>query len=213
MNNKILSIVLVVGIASTWFAGISAANSGTTISDITEKVESGIKWMSHDGNKFGKRKGLKNLTEDERQALESMTDEEKKAFFDAKKETMKAEKEASRAVVAKLMNGKALTADEEATRLALLAKLESRVSEWKPVREWAELTVKILAGDELTAEDEAALAEKKAKHEEREARKAIIEPIKAKLDAGEELTDEEQALLDEAKSNKKGKKGHGKRER
>ena len=33
INNKVLTFVLLVGIASTGFAGISAANSGQTLSE------------------------------------------------------------------------------------------------------------------------------------------------------------------------------------
>lgn len=236
MNNKILSVVLVAGIASTGFAGISAANSGaldfgdkTEIRELFLKAKSGETLTADEQSTLdtakenrgekgakhgGKRKGGGNLTDEEKTSLESMTDDEKQAFFDAKKETMNAEKEASRAVVAKLINGESLTADEEVTRLGVLAKLESRSWEGKEIREWSELIIKVLAGDELTADDEAALAEKQEKHAEREASRAIIEPIKAKLDAGEELSDEEQTVLDEMKENKaegKGdKKGKGK---
>ena len=49
------------------------------------------------------------------------------------------------------------------------------------------------------------------KHAEREAQKAIMEPIKAKLDAGETLSDEEQSVLDEMKANKPEGKGKGKK--
>jgi hypothetical protein len=49
-----------------------------------------------------------------------------------------------------------------------------------------------------------------AKRSEREAQKAIMEPIKAKLDAGEELSDEEQATFDDYKANKPEGKGKGK---
>jgi len=205
MNNKILSVILVAGIATTGFAGISSANTGTTLSDVTEKIESGVESLTHSGEKFGKRKGLKNLTDDERLALESMSNEQKQAFFAEKKAEMTAQKEAGKAVVDKLINGESLTADEEATRLELLAKIEERSgSHSKP---GAEVIAKVLAGDELTDEDQATLAEMQEKRAEREAQKAILEPIKAKLEAGETLTSEEQAVLDEMKANKSERKG------
>ncbi len=208
MNNKVLSFVLVVGIASTWFVGISAANSGTT-STPSEKSS----WMNqelkkiHKGHQFGKRKGLKNLTEDEKLALESMSDEERKAFFQQKKEEKKANKEASKAVLDALIAGETLSADQEANRLEMLAKIE----EGKHQRNNADIIAKILAWDALSEAEQIELQEMQEKKAEREAQKALLEPIKAKLDAGEELTDDEQSLLDEAKSQKKWKRGHGKR--
>ena len=45
-----------------------------------------------------------------------MSDSEKQAFFEAKKTEMKAQKEASKAVIVKLINGESLTAAEETTR-------------------------------------------------------------------------------------------------
>jgi hypothetical protein len=39
MNNKILSAVLVVGIATTGFAGISAANEGLLGDNIEQRVD------------------------------------------------------------------------------------------------------------------------------------------------------------------------------
>jgi hypothetical protein len=53
-----------------------------------------------------------------------MSDDEKKTFFIAKKEVMKAQKEASKAVIDTLINGESLTSAEETIRLELLAKME-----------------------------------------------------------------------------------------
>lgn len=247
MNNKIVSVVLVAGIAATGFAGLSSASEtqtwsffkwNTEIKELFEKVKSGAELTADEqaildevraskgekgkkGAKHGgKRKGGGNLTDEEKTALEAMSDDEKKAFFTAKKAEMNAQKEAGKAVIDKLINGESLTADEETTRLELLAKIESKSTDGKKLREGTALMIKVLAGSELTAEDEAALAEKQAKSAEREAQKAILEPIKAKLDAGEELSEEEQAVLDEMKANKSegkrsgkkgGSKGHGKK--
>jgi hypothetical protein len=60
-----------------------------------------------------------------------MSDDEKKAFFIAKKETMMAEKEASKAVIDKLINGESLTSAEETIRLELLARMEDTGSNHK----------------------------------------------------------------------------------
>ncbi|MDA9129270.1 hypothetical protein N9J72_02215 [Candidatus Gracilibacteria bacterium] len=204
MNNKILSVILVLGIASTGFAGISAANSGQTLSGVTNSIEQGVTKMSEGKSHFGKRKGLKNLTDEEKATLDSLSDEEKQAFFAAKKEEMVAQKEASKAVMDKLIAGETLTAAEDATRLEMIAKMAEH-ADGERTKPGAEIAAKILVGDELTADEETELAEMQEKQAEREAQKALLEPIKAKLEAGETLTEAEQATLDEAKAN--GSKG------
>ena len=211
MNNKILSVVLVVGIASTWFAGLSSANSGSNLGSSNTNIEQGVDKKQYKWNHYGKRKWLKNLTDEEKTALEVMSDDEKQAFFEAKKAEMKAAKEAKKAVVDKLVAGEALTASEEATRLEALAKIEERSA--KRSKPWADIIAKILAGDELTAAEQEDFLEMREERAEKEARRAIIEPIMEKKKAGEELTADEQALLDEYKSERKGKRGHGKGQR
>jgi len=238
MNNKILSVVLVAGVAVTGFAGLSSANETGTgffkgnseIREIKEKIESGVEITETEqtlldearskkgGNKFGKRKWLKNLSDEDKALLETMDDDEKKAFFDAKKAQMNAVKETHKAVVAKLIAGETLSDDEELARVEILERLSGDKAAKKP---GTEVIKKLVNGETLSATEITQLAEMQAKHEEREAQKAIIEPIKAKLDAGEELSDVEQALLDEAKAEReengkskgKGKKGHGKGDR
>jgi hypothetical protein len=163
----------------------------------------------------GKRKGGGNLTDEEKTALESMSDEEKQAFFDAKKEEMKIKKEAHKSVIDKLINGESLTAEQEAIRLEMLAKMEDM--DWnhrgKGHREGKEIISKILAGDELRAEEETQLVEMQATRAEREAQRAILEPIMERKRAGEVLSDEEQAVLDEMKENRAEEKmGGGDRE-
>jgi len=226
MNNKIVSVVLVAGIAATGFAGLSSASdwaSGSIfgnkaeVRELFNKVEAGETLTADEqatldsaqamrGEKWakfgGKRKGGWNLSDEEKTALEAMSDEERQAFFETKKAEMKAEKESAKIVVDKLINGESLTAAEEATRGEMLMKME----EGNHKKGGSDIIAKILAGDELTADEETQLVEMQAKHAEREAQRALIEPIKAKLDAGEELSDEEQALLDEAKENRKGGK-------
>lgn len=206
VNNKVLTFVLLVGIATTGFAWISAANSGQTLTEKNNWVHQWIKKVFQ-WNHFGKRKWFWNLSDEEVAALEAMSDEEKKEFFEAKKAEMIAEKETAKAVIDKLINGETLSAAEEAIRGELLMKIEDDES---PRRDGGDLIAKILAGDALTADEEAQLAEMQAKHAERDAQKALLEPIKAKLKAGEELTEEEQATLDEIKSNKWERKMKGK---
>lgn len=231
MNNKILSVVLVAGIATTGFAWLSSANETWTgvingnseIQEIKEKLESGLaltvweqstldeakanRWEkgSHKG---GKRKGGGKLSDEEQALLENMSDEEKQAFFIAKKEEMNAQKEAKADVVTALIAGETLTAEQELIRTEILAQREAATAEGKEVKPGKEVILKLLSGETLTDEDQASLDEMKAKSEEREAQKAILEPIKAKLDAGEELSDEEQAVLDDHKATKsEGKQG------
>ena len=210
MNNKILSVVLVLGIASTGFAGISAANSGSVLGNsnttLEQWAEKKMKYWSY----FGKRKGLKNLTDEEKTNLESMTDEEKQAFFTGKKEEMNAQKEAKKVVIDKLVAGESLTAAEDATRLEMIAKMEENTDS-KRTKPGSDIIAKILAGDALTDAEQTEFSEMQAKRAERAAQKALIQPIMEKKKAGEELTADEQATLDELKSERKGKKGHGKR--
>lgn len=136
-----------------------------------------------------------------------MTDEEKKAFFEVKKAEMKAQKEAKKAVVDKLIAGESLTADEEALRLEALSKIEERSG--KRSKPGADIIAKVLAGDELSADEQTQLAEMQARHAEKEAQRAILKPIRDKVDAGEELTEEEQTILDEAKQKRKERKKGG----
>lgn len=202
MNNKILTVVLITGITATGFAGISAANEGVFGEDIEQRVDALEEKLDFDGekkSKFGKRKGLKNLTEEEKLALESMSDDEKKAFFDAKKEEMKANKEAKKAIIDALIAGESLTADQEAQRLEMLSEMEERIVDAKELKPGAEIIMKVLAGDELTDDELSELSSMQEKQAEREAKREILAPIKEKLQAGEDLTDEEQAIWDEHK--------------
>jgi hypothetical protein len=65
----------------------------------------------------------------------------------------------------------------------------------------------------LRAEEETQLVEMQATRAEREAQRAILEPIMERKRAGEVLSDEEQAVLDEMKENRAEEKmGGGDRE-
>ncbi len=212
MNNKVLSVVLVTGIVTTWFAGISAADEWLLGENLEQKVELMEENLEQkfdslenrfSGNKFGKRKGLKHLTDDEKQALETMSDEEKKAFFDAKKAQMKAKKQLHKTVVAKLIVWEVLSDDEELARVEILERLSGDKAS---KREHTATIKKLVNGETLTVAEQAELAAMQAKHAEREEMRAIIEPIKQKKKAGEELTEEEKNILKEARKNKKGHK-------
>lgn len=262
MNNKLLSLVLLLGIASTGFVAYTNADdsalwklmgnkseirqlmqkleAGETLTDeeqalvdeaeshkaemqeiynLLQKQENGEtltadeqaqldawkankpEWKGPRGmGGFGKRSGFGNLTEEEKTALESMSDEEKQAFFEEKKAQMQAERQAEKAVIDKLIGGESLTADEEALRLELLAKFESEDTDGKDRRGGGDIIAKLLAGDELTDEEQTQLEQMQAKKAEREAAREALAPILEKVQNGETLTDDEQALLDENKA-------------
>lgn len=223
MNNKILSVVLVAGVAVTGFAGISSASEAWTdflkgnseIREIKQKIESGIEITDVEqatldearSNRVahgGKRKGGWGLTNEEKTLIETMSDEEKKAFFDAKKVEMKAKKDSHKAVIAKLVAWGTLSQDEELARVEILERLSGDKAS---AREGTDIIKKLVNGETLTADDQSSLDAMQAKYAERQAQRAIIQPIKVKLDAGEELTEAEQTLLDEAKVERK---AHGK---
>ncbi len=221
MNNKVLSVVLVLGIASTGFAGISAASSGSTLSQTKSEIQQRFggqkEKRGYDG--FGKRAGFGHLTEEEKASLETMSDEEKQAFFAAKKSEMEAQKTAHKAVIDALIAGQSLTADQEAMRLEMLAKMQD---DTHPRRDGGDIIEKLLAGDELTDDEQAELIKMQELHASREAEKAKIDamsetereayfaakkaemeakmetlkPIFEKKKAGEALTADEQAQLD-----------------
>lgn len=228
MNNKILSVVLVAGIATTGFAAVGSANetlSGSIqvdtlqVREIFEKSRNGEVLTSDEQNifdrakshftkkghkGFGKRKGLKHLSEEEREALETMTDDEKKAFFDSKKEEMQAKKEARKSVIDTLISGNTLTTEQETIRVEMLEKIESGDGKLGK-RDNAEIIEKILKGETLSSDEQVKFEEMQAKRSQREEKKEILQSIRDKVDAGEDLTDEEQNILDEHKSYKKGR--------
>lgn len=187
---------------------------------------------------FGKRAGFAQLTQEEKTALASMTDEEKQAFFEAKKLEMEAQRAEHKNVIDKLIAGQTLTADEEATRLEMLTKIEDKTANMDhPAREGTDIIKKLLAGDELSTDELTKLAEMQAKHAEREAEKAkidamseeekeayfeakklemqakmeIVKPLLEKLRNGETLTAEEQATLGENMPEKGDMRGFGMR--
>ncbi len=197
MNNKILSLVLLAGIATTGFAGISAASNSqvnskfrnkSEIRQIHDKLEAGesltaqeLEFLDAAKEKFheramkkwfdgfGKRAGFNELTQEEITALESMTDEEKRVFFAEKKAEKIAQKDAEKAVIDALIAGQTLSADQEALRLEMLARFDEDVA---AKRDWAVIIEKILAGDELSADELVTLEEMQEKHAERQAKRA-----------------------------------------
>lgn len=201
MNNKVLSVVLVAGIAATGFAGVSSANlsgSGFTvdaeIKELIMKARSGedlsvqeqakidelkaqFSERKSDGKRgykgHGKRSGFKMLTDEEKAELESMSDEERQAFFEAKKEEMKAKKQAAKTLIDTLIAGGALTSEQETLRAEMLEK----IAEHGGKRDNAPVIEKLLKGEQLTDEDRAVIEEMQARKAEREAERAKVEAM------------------------------------
>ena len=239
MNNKLLTWVLILGIASTGFAALSSADDSgektlkwnSEIRELMQKAKSGetltvVEQTTLDeakaarGDKMWKRgnksegKMGKHLTDDEKTALESMSDDAKKTFFDAKKAEKTAQKQANKSVIDSLIAGETLSADQETTKATMIAKIAERSAtgnDMKLKRGGSEVISKLLNGETLSDEDSAELATMQEKHAERAAQKEILAPIMEKKKAGQELTEAEQTTLDEAKANHKGKKKGGQR--
>lgn len=190
-------MILVLGIASTGFAWISAANSHMSqgkkweMREIMEKAKNGesLTWeekmlleqaqqyhswesrMHQEGKKwreaFGKRMWLKHLTDEEKALLETLTAEEKRTFFQQKHETMKLQKEAKKRVMDTLIAGESLTASEEATRLDILAKHQDKISKMQKNMELHTVVGKLLAWDELTQDEMTLIEEMREMHMQR----------------------------------------------
>lgn len=168
-------------------------------------------WKRWDGKSHSKNgwKMGKNLTDEEKTALESMNDEDKKAFFETKKAEAKEKKEASKAIIEKIIAWTTLTSDEEVTRLEIVAKMETKEqkSERKSKRSNSDIFKKVINLETLTDEEKETLLEMKAKKEERTAAKEVIAPIFEKKKAWTELTEDEESQLEafkiEYKSDKK----------
>jgi len=211
MNNKIVSTVLIIGIAGTAFAGATSADTSergflfkgnSEIKTLIEKVRSGEELTADeqatldtlkaerlerkDGKRgfkgFGKRAGFSKLTDEEKAELENMTDEERRAFFETKKEEMKAQKEARKNVIDKLIDGEALSSDEEVIRAEIAEKINNADGK-RSDRPGFEAIRKLVNGETLTDEDRASLEEMQAKHAERAEKRAEMEAIKNKLEA------------------------------
>ncbi len=217
MNNKILSAVLLTGIAASGFAGISAADDTQTGSltdtqheamhDLMDKLRAGetltdseqaeldeLKSLrpergGHTKDHFGKRKGFGHLTDEERTALESMSDEEKQAFFETKKAEMEAQKAAYKAVIDALIAGETLSTEQETLRAEMITRFEDEDNHHTHRRDGGDVILKLLQGETLTADEQTELADMQARHAEREAEKT-------KIDA---MTDEERQAYFEAK--------------
>ncbi len=216
MNNKLVTGVLILWIASTWFAWYTSANDSTSWSvmitnweiwEILEKTTEKLK--ENTGTKNGKRKWMRSLTDEEKLSLESMSDEEKKAFFTEKKAEKQAQREAYRNIVGKLIDNETITEEERATIQAKISEREARYAEsGKTVDENSEkfqrktVINKLLSGESLTTTEQTVLTEMKEKRAAREA----IQPILEKKKNGEDLTDAETAELEAYKAEYPGKK-------
>lgn len=168
MKKKILSVVLLVSVASIGVVGITSASYNKSSDQVTEtrKHMQGKKQWSHTFS--GKRWVYAKLTEEEKLAIETMSHEEKKAFLETKKSEMQEKRSEHKAVIEKLFAWEGLTASEEATRLEMLAKMQD---DTLPRRNHRDIIEKLLAGDELTSEELAEKASMKEKHEMRYEKK------------------------------------------
>lgn len=208
MNNKLLTGILIIGIASTGFAGISSANEAWTVSwtenytNLSEILDNSKNFFKGK-HKIWKRKGMSFLSEEEKMSLESMSDEEKEAFFTVKKEERKAEKEAHRAIINKLLNWEVISEGEK----TILEASEAKKAEmWRnnlvssPEKS---LIKKLIAWEELSADEQILREEIKEKRKSRAEMKELSEKKKA----WEELTDTEQEQLDNFKAEFRKEKG------
>lgn len=196
MNNKILSVVLVLGIASTWFTAISSANSGkiliqnSELRELLKKSRSGEelsteeyevlkalrgkiqewwlnKWVTRWFQGYGKRAGYIELTAEEEQMLEGMNHKEIRDFFKQKRIEKQVRKDENKEVIDKLIIGQSLTSREESIRLEMLANFESEKNTHPMRRDNGDIIGKLLAWDELIDEDIAILEKMKQKREMR----------------------------------------------
>lgn len=232
MNNKLLTWVLILGIASTGFAALSSADDSSTgsflkgnseIRELMQKAKAGeqltiVEQATLDevkaakgerGNKW-QGKMWSHLTDDEKTALEAMSDDEKKAFFETKKAEKQAQKDANKSVIDALIAGETLSSDQETLRAEMIEKMAEKAGSSdnrKSKRGGSEVISKLLNGETLSDEESASLVEMQEKHAERAAQREILAPIMEKKKAGEDLTEAEQAILDEVKAGHEGKKG------
>lgn len=177
MNNKILSVVLVAGIASTWFAALSSADDSR-----------GIFW-----NKGEVRQILEKI-----ESWESLTAEEQVIYDDM--QVRKAEMEAKKELWERKQNGETLTEEEEAQLEDFkLGKIKDRkwgkrgFDGFGKRSGFVHLTEEEkLALESMTDEEKQVFfAEKKSEMEaQKEAHKQVID----KLIAGETLTEEEELI-------------------
>lgn len=119
----------------------------------------GGRWGDFDGDRmwgwFGGWPEMSQLTDEEKTALESMSDDEKKAFFETKRSENEAKMEARENVIDKLLNGEALSADEEKIKEEIKlqrAEMKAKRAEMKELRTLME---KQKAGTTLTADEQA----------------------------------------------------------
>lgn len=197
MKNKIISWVVLTSLLSLWL--ISFANADfwkfspeekQQIEGIMKKVKSWATlsadekaklnelWKYKDWSFIWKiwRKWwkhfwmmLNNLTTEEQKALKTMTDEQKKAFFEKKKQDRQIEMESHRNVINKLIDGVALTSDEQVVlqdikkirddRKQAMAERQTLMDEIKPILDKVK-TWKTLTTDEQTKLDNFKLNNK-----------------------------------------------------
>lgn len=164
MNNKILSAVLIMWIAATWFASFTSADDKSETKIFKEFKSDNFEWFK----KFDrKHRWMEEITDEEKIALESMSLEEKKAFF----ETKKTEKEAKEAVIDTLLAGKTLTSEQETLRDEIIKeraeRKQKRLERETKQEEIKEILEKKKSWEELSDEEKTKLDEFKEKFGEK----------------------------------------------
>lgn len=162
MNNKILTGVLLIGIAASGFASISSADDQDTWS-ITNTPSFERMWKMH--GKHFKKMFYSQLSEEEQTAVEAMSNEEKQAFFEEKRNEKKAEKEAREAIIDALLAGETLSQEQEVLRQEIIddrAERKAQRAEMEAKREQIKTILdKKENGESLTEAEEELLEEMK----------------------------------------------------
>lgn len=159
MNNKIVSAILIAGIASTGFAWISSANNTSDNQNST---------YSFDIQKGKKMRGFDKLSDEEKTLIENMDETEKKEFFQQKKEESKAMRDLKESVIDDLLAGNTLTAEQENIRAEIItqrAEKKAKQIEREEQREVMKaIKQKKKSWEELTSEEQELLETFKEKH-------------------------------------------------
>lgn len=162
MNNKLLSAILIAGVTATGFAGISSAND-TSITD-TSTVNEKSFW----GKKLHGKRGMKNISEEDKVLIESMSDNEKKEFFEAKKEELKVNKQAKESVIDDLLAGNTLTIEQEVLRAEIITQRAEKKAKKVEREEQREVMKAVMqkkkSWEDLTQDEETLLEAFKSEH-------------------------------------------------
>ena len=212
MNNKLLSVVLVAWIATTWFASMSSANDSTTES-ISEKIKSGFERIQLTDEQKAERKAAKEAIAPifEKKKAGTELSETEQTQLDTFKSQYKGGKKGKRGGKRGMKN---LT-DEEKTALEAMSDEDKKAffeakKEERTAQKEAKKAVmdKILNWTTLSSIEEATRLEIVAKMAEKEANSEWKKRggnnesvwIMKKLVNLETLTDEEKTTLTEMKA-------------